>query len=45
MCQVNNPVISIGSPIASEEFLNGIVEALAIIIDRRPKGSSRKIES
>ena len=29
----------------SEEFLNKIVEALGIIIDRGPKGRPRKIES
>jgi len=29
----------------SEEFLNQIVEALGIIIDRRPKGRPRKRES
>ena len=28
-----------------EEFLNWMVEALGIIIDRRPKGRPRKIES
>ena len=28
----------------SEEFLNQIVEALGIIIDRRPKGRPRKME-
>ena len=35
----------VGKLIGSEEFLNQIVEALGIIIDRRPKGRSRKIES
>jgi len=29
----------------SEEFLNRMVEALGIIIDRHPKGRFRKIES
>jgi len=29
----------------SEEFLNQMVEALGIIIDRRPKGRPRKRES
>jgi len=29
----------------SEEFLNQIVEALGIAIDRRPKGRPRKMES
>ena len=35
--QVNNPVTFSGQPIGSEEFLNWMVEALGIIIDRRPK--------
>ena len=35
----------VGKLIGSEEFLNQIVEALGIIIDRRPKGRSRKMES
>jgi hypothetical protein len=29
----------------SEDFLNRIVETLGIIIDRRPKGRPRKMES
>jgi len=29
----------------SEEFLNQMVEALGIIIDRRPKGRPRKREN
>jgi len=29
----------------SEEFLNQMVEALGIIIDRRPKGRPPKMES
>jgi len=29
----------------SEEFLNQMVEALGIIIDRRPKGRPRKMEN
>jgi len=29
----------------SEEFLNRMVEALGITIDRRPKGRPRKMES
>ena len=32
----------VGKLIGSEEFLNQIVEALGIIIDRRPKGRPRK---
>jgi hypothetical protein len=43
--QVNSSVIFIGKPIRPEEFLNRIVEALGIIIDRRPKGRPRKMES
>jgi len=31
--------------IGSEEFLNQIVEALDIVIDRRSKGRPRKMES
>jgi len=45
VCQVNNPVTFSGKPIGSEEFLNRTVEALGIIIDRRPKGKLRKMES
>ena len=30
---------------SSEEFLNQMIEALGIIIDRRPKGRPRKMES
>jgi hypothetical protein len=45
MYQVNNSVTFSKKPIGSEEFLNQMVEALAIIIDRHPKGRPRKIES
>jgi len=46
MCQVNNSVTFSGQPmIGSEEFLNQIVEALDIVIDRRSKGRPRKMES
>ena len=45
MYQPNNSVIFSGKPIGSEEFLNQIVEALGIIIDRRPKRRPRKMES
>jgi len=34
-----------GKPIGSEEFLNQTVEALDIIVDRRPKGRPRKMEN
>jgi len=43
--QVNNLETFRGKPIDSEEFLNQMVEALGIIIDRRPKGRSRKMEN
>jgi hypothetical protein len=45
VCQVNNSVIFSGKPMGPEELLNRMVEALGIIIDRRPKGSPRKRES
>ena len=45
MCQVNNSITFSGKHIGSEEFLKQIVEALGIIIDRRPKERPRKIES
>jgi len=43
--QGNNPVIFSGKPIGSEEFLNQIVEALGITIDRHPKGRPRKMDN
>ena len=43
-CQANNSATSSEKPMVSKEFLNQIVEALGIIIDRRPKGSPRKRE-
>ena len=45
MCQVNNAVIFREKPIGSGEFLNQMVEALGIIINRRSKGSPRKMDS
>ena len=42
---LNNSVTSREKPIESEEFLNRMVEALGITIDRRPKGKFRKMES
>ena len=45
MSQVNNSVNFSVKPIESEEFLNQMVEALGIIVDRRPKGRPRKRES
>ena len=41
---VNNSVTFHGQPLRSEEPLNQMVEALGIIIDRRPKGRPRKME-
>jgi len=43
--QVNNSIAFKGKPIGSEEFLNQMVAALGIIIDRRLKGKLRKMES
>ncbi|MCK4377458.1 MAG: hypothetical protein KAV97_04505 [Actinomycetia bacterium] len=45
MYQVNNSVTFSGKPIGSEEFLNQMVVALGIIIDRHPKERPRKMES
>ena len=45
MCQVNNSVTFRGKPIESEEFFDQIVEALGIIIDRRPKGRLPKMKN
>ena len=45
MCQLNNSLTFRVKPIGSEEFLNQMVTALGIIIDRRPKGRLRKKES
>ena len=45
MCQVNNLVTLSGKPIGPEKFLNRMVEALDIAIDRRPKGRPRKMEN
>ncbi len=43
--QLNNSVTFSGKTIGPKEFLKQMVEALAIIIDRRPKGRTRKRES
>ena len=43
--QANNSITFSGKPIESEEFLNQMVEALGIIIDRHPKGRPGKSES
>ena len=45
MYLVNNSVTFNRKPMGSEGFLNRMVEALDIIIDRRPKGISHKMES
>jgi len=45
MYQVNNSVTFNGNPIGPDEFLNRMVEALGIIIDRCPKERPRKMES
>ena len=37
VCQVNNSVTFSRKPIGFEEFLNQMVVALDIILDRRPK--------
>jgi hypothetical protein len=43
--QENNSVIFSGKPIGSEEFLDQMVEALGIIIDRCLKVKPCKMES
>jgi len=45
MYQLNNSLTLSGRAMGSEEFLNQMVEALGIIIDRRPKERPRKRES
>ena len=42
MCQVNNSVIFYGKPIGFEEFIIQKIEALDIIIDRRPEKRPKK---
>ncbi|MBA7497521.1 hypothetical protein ES704_00249 [subsurface metagenome] len=42
---LNNSVTFSGKLIRSEEFLNWMVEALGIIIDRHPKERHHKMES
>jgi len=41
---LNNSVIFSEKPIGFKEFLNRMVEALGVIIDRCPKGRPRKME-
>jgi hypothetical protein len=43
--QFNNSVTFSGKPIGSEELLIRMIETLGIIIDRRPKGRSGKMEN
>jgi len=38
VCQVNNSGTFYGKPMGHEEFLNRMVEALGITVDRYPKG-------
>ena len=45
MYHIINSVTFSGKPVGSEGFLNQMVEALGIIIDRRPKGRPHKMES
>ncbi len=45
LSQLNNSVTFSGQPIEYEEFFTQMVEALCIIIDRRPKRRPRKMES
>ena len=45
MYQVNNSITFSRKLIGSEALLNQMVEALGIIIDRRPKGKPHKMES
>ena len=45
MYQGNNLITFDGKPIGSEEFFNRMVEALGIIVDRRPKERPRKNEN
>jgi hypothetical protein len=43
--QVNNSVAFNGKPAVSDEFLNQMVEALGITIDRHPKRKPHEMES
>ena len=45
MYKVNNSVTFSGKYIGPEKFLNQIVKALGITIDRRPKGRPYKREN
>ena len=45
MYQLNNPETFSGQPIGFEEFLNQMVDALGITVDRRSKGRPREMES
>ena len=43
MYQVNNSVTFSGKPMGFEEFLNRMVKALVITMDRRSKERTRKV--
>ncbi|GAH02271.1 unnamed protein product [marine sediment metagenome] len=45
MYQVYNSSTFSGESIGSEEFINRMIEALGIVIDRRPKGRPYKREN
>ena len=45
MYQLNNLDTFSGKPIGLKEFLNRMVEALGVTMDRRPKGRFRKREN
>ncbi len=45
MCQVNNSITFSAKPMGCAEFLNRMIEALGITVDRRSKGRPRKTES
>ncbi len=45
VCQVNNSVTFGGKSIGFEEFLNQMIDALGITVDRRPKERPRKMKS
>ena len=45
MSQVNNSITFCEKAMGSEEFLDRMIEALGIIIDRRSKGKPHKMES
>jgi len=42
---LSNSITFSRKPMGSRELLNRMIEVLGIIIDRRPKGKPRKMES